>query len=42
MGPFSNFVGLPFCRQDRQTDNGNYLESGEVRGNMSVALSDEK
>ena len=24
-----------------RTDNGNHLESGEIRGNMQVGLSDE-
>ena len=31
-----------FPRQAGRPDNGNYLESGEVRGNMRVALSDER
>ncbi len=30
-----------FPRQAGRPDNGNYLESGEVRGNMRVVLSDE-
>lgn len=31
-----------FPRQTGRPDNGNHLESGEVRGNMRVVLSDKK
>jgi len=31
-----------FPRQAGRPDNGNHLESGEIRGNMRVVLSDEK
>ncbi len=30
-----------FRRQAGRPDNGNHLESGEIRGNMRVGLSDE-
>ena len=30
-----------FPRQAGRLDNGNYLDGGEVRGNMRVVLSDE-
>ncbi len=31
-----------FPRQAGRPDNGNHLESGELRGNMRVGLSDER
>ena len=33
---------MDFIRHMRRSDKGNYLESGEVRGNMQMALSDER